>query len=487
MSNGNVIESIMSVNEMIKYYVNNYYPVNKLSSSLAMKFCVFSFFFLIVTSNAQTNFTPVLGNYNDHNFEEFFSNDHVNTEKLTNRLVELGANTFMWGIEKTNSWTDLKQFLPKAKEKNINVWVFLRPPTETPPLCSDCPYSEPYKLDFIKWAKEIAKLSLQYSNLIGYTIDDFWYNFSAYQPGSLFSKNYVHQIVSTGKEVNNKLKFYPILYFRYPQIELEFVDSLASEIDGIIAAYPGETNYADYNETESLAIEKALSFLDDDYQVVLSSLSSSTHSNPGDFGFAYRYVKVTDSSNVIINLYHHTDRALADDPGYQFIQIRIDGKVVWNNDVTDSNGISTIDLTNILKGKEKYKLSIGIYDKKEIWNSYLHSRLQIVSMKGIEYVKDKWEKSVKGNYNVNIREGNNSFNLPLIVMPAADLHQYKFRYDDEATPENVAKRIRELTPFVLNKNIEGIITYELDINSTSKTFKPVKEIFQSIRKSFNKK
>jgi len=472
---------------MIKNILNKINILNYLAGYRRSNIILFFIFLSFITVQAQTNSAPILGNYVHQNFKEYFLNDSVDCEKLTNRLVELGLNTFMWGIEKNNSWEDLKIFLPGAKAKNINVWVFLRPPTETPPLCSDCPYSEPYKLDFIKWSKEIAKLSLEYSNLIGYAIDDFWYNFSAYQPGSLFTKNYVHQIVSASKEVNSKLKFYPILYFRYPQIELEFIDSLSSEIDGIIAAYPGETNYADYNETESLAIEKALSFLNDNYQVVLSSLPPSTHSNPGDYGFAYRYVKVTDPSNVIINLYHHTDRALADAPGYQIIQMRIDDEIVWNHDATDSNGISTINLTNILKGKEKYRLSIGIYDEKEIWNSYLYSSLQIVSMKGIEYVNNKWEKSVKGNYNVNIREGNNSFNIPLIVMPAADLHQYEFRYDDEATPENVAQRIKNLIPFVLNKDIEGIITYELDINSTSRTFKPVKEIFQSINKSFKKK
>ena len=449
-----------------------------IGSNIILSFIFVSFF----TIYAQTNLTPVLGNYVHQNFEEYFSNDHVDTEKLTNRLVELGANTFVWGIEKTNSWSDLKLFLPKAKEKNIYVWVFLRPPTETPPLCNDCPFSEPYKSDYVKWAKEIAKLSLQYPNLIGYTIDDFWYNFSAYRPEAPFTKNYVHRMVTAGKEINPELKFYPILYFRYPQIELEFIDSLSSEIDGIIAAYPGETHDPDYNETESLAIEKALSFLNDDYQVVLSSLPSSTHSNPGDYGFAYRYVKVTGSSNTIINLYHHTDRALADDPGYQIIQVRIDGKVVWSHDVTDSNGISSINLTNVLKDKKKYKLSIGIYDNKEIWNSYLHSRLQIISMDGIEYVNNEWTKDVKGNYQVAAREGKKSFKLPLIVMPAADSLQYTIRYDDPATPENIANRLDKLTPFILKKDIRGIIMYELDIDSKSSTFDPVKKVFQSVHK-----
>src|SRR5574343_565698 len=91
------------------------------------------------------------------------------------QLQQMKANTYMWLVWHSQyDWSDLRYFLPKAKAAGINVWVYLVPHSETPAGSSTFKlYSEPYRTDYVQWAAEIARLSLQHSNLKGYVIDDF--------------------------------------------------------------------------------------------------------------------------------------------------------------------------------------------------------------------------------------------------------------------------------------------------------------------------
>ena len=63
--------------------------------------------------------------------------------------------------------------------------------------------SEPFGLDFILWAKEIAKLSLRYSNLKGYQVEDFQENVNL----GYFSQAYIDSIEALGISTNPKLQF----------------------------------------------------------------------------------------------------------------------------------------------------------------------------------------------------------------------------------------------------------------------------------------
>ena len=76
------------------------------------------------------------------------------------RLQELGVTTYYWLIwHAPTHWDDLKLFLPKVRDAKIAVWVYLVPPTESPPRYGSL-YSEPSRLDYLRWAEEIARLSL---------------------------------------------------------------------------------------------------------------------------------------------------------------------------------------------------------------------------------------------------------------------------------------------------------------------------------------
>ncbi len=112
-------------------------------------------------------------------------------------------NSYEWLICGPNSWEDLKIYLPEAKMSSISVWVNLLPPYQSTPVCLDGTYSEPFQQDYIRWAEEIAMLSLRYSNLIGYGIDDFQQNVNL----GYLRQSYIDSMIAAGKSINPRLQF----------------------------------------------------------------------------------------------------------------------------------------------------------------------------------------------------------------------------------------------------------------------------------------
>ena len=126
----------------------------------------------------------------------FNNNGHINTDSLIQYLNNSGLKTYTWSIDQNNSWEDLKNSLPELKIAGISINVSLMPPTNTSP-------SQPFGFDFISWAKEIANLSLRYSNLKGYSIEDFQENVNL----NYFSQTYIDSIETLGISINPKLQF----------------------------------------------------------------------------------------------------------------------------------------------------------------------------------------------------------------------------------------------------------------------------------------
>src|ERR1035437_3117584 len=118
-------------------------------------------------------------------------------------IPPINAQTKLIRIFEPNDWTKLIDSLSKAKMSGINIYVSLLPPSKTPPICPTCNYSEPYRLDFIHWAKEIANLSLRYSNLIGYTIENFQENLNL----GYIRQTYIDSMEVESKSINTKLQF----------------------------------------------------------------------------------------------------------------------------------------------------------------------------------------------------------------------------------------------------------------------------------------
>ncbi|MBF6627197.1 MAG: hypothetical protein ITG04_01645 [Proteiniphilum sp.] len=159
-------------------------------------------------------------------------NGRADIDKLMEQLKDLNANTYNWLIwQNENDWADLQLFLPMALKNRIAVWVSLVPPSESKPIAKWS--SEPYGLDYIKWSEEIAKLSLQYPNLVVFSIDDFVHNLKTYTP------EYLGKMMDEIDRINPSLQFIPCSYYR--QITPDFAKNYAPYLDGLLFPYRAES------------------------------------------------------------------------------------------------------------------------------------------------------------------------------------------------------------------------------------------------------
>jgi hypothetical protein len=132
---------------------------------------------------------------------------------MMNKFEEGGINFYNYLIQDNeNDWPDLPKFLEAANRKGVTVMVTLVPASEPP--CS-----KPFCLDFDRWGRELAQMSLSHANLIGYSIDD-WYLLSPRGSGR-----------AAAKAVNPAFKFYPTIYSGCG------ISQESDEVDGVIL-YP---------------------------------------------------------------------------------------------------------------------------------------------------------------------------------------------------------------------------------------------------------
>ena len=400
---------------------------------------------------------------------------HVDCERMVQRLKDLGANTYMWLIwHNANDWEDLHEFLPLAKQAGITVWVYLVPHSETAFQDARWPYSEPFKLDYVRWAQEIAKLSLEYDNLIGYVIDDFWGNFNPER----FSIEYVREMIEAGRAINPEIKFYPLMY--YGQFGLRFVDELAPLIDGCVAAYPRDEG----------EIERALAYLNDDYLVEAGAsfvFPPDQPSQVGEHAFLSQEVTVTDVARASLTL-RYEDNFQGPTVGYHTMQVLVDGEPVWEEDVAGPDkGEVTVDLSQALAGKQRARLSVGVTDIKGVGNFRVVVTMSVIAAEGIELVTDlddqqAWEEDTGGGFSIisrSRREGAGRFHLPLIIMPAGSRGEYAHRHGDEATAELIAGQVRTALGFVADGRAQGVVTYCLNKSEGSEDLEAVADAYRS--------
>jgi hypothetical protein len=193
---------------------------------------------------------------------------------LIRQLKELHANTYHWlAWGKANDIKALADFLPVAREAGIKVWVTLVPQSESPPFQKD--YSEPYRLDFKKWAVELAKLSLKEPNLVAWSIDDFVHNLKSLTP------EYVKDFQSAARAINPRLAFIPCSYFE--QVTPAFAAAYGSLLDGILFPYRNESVSA--NLQDATHVESEIAALRTRFSPgfpVFLDIYATAHSSLGD-------------------------------------------------------------------------------------------------------------------------------------------------------------------------------------------------------------
>ncbi|WP_124727798.1 hypothetical protein [Staphylospora marina] len=151
---------------------------------------------------------------------------HIDTPATIRELKRLHTDTYFFLIwDAKTDWDDLRrEFLPAAQAEGIRVFAYLVPPSE-----SKARRSEPFGTDYVAWFREIGRLSRQYPNLKGMVIDDFTENLSHFTP------DLMKKIRAAGKKENPKILFYAQVY--HPSLTPAFIKTYAPLVDGLVMAF----------------------------------------------------------------------------------------------------------------------------------------------------------------------------------------------------------------------------------------------------------
>ena len=212
-----------------------------------------------------------MGTLGDYDAEPRTPDGRVDIPRLMKQIATAHMNMYDWLIwHAPTDWEDLHRFLPLAKEHHVKVWVTLCPPSEQ----GKGTWSEPYRLDFLRWADEIGKLSERYDNLTALVIDDFWSGSNR----TLFTPDYIARLVHALRSHNPKLAFLPTIY--WPTVgDQAFIEDYGPFLDGVVFPY-AELKTGDALTTQLAACRKWLGpekFL---ILNVYASGSSGTRGNP---------------------------------------------------------------------------------------------------------------------------------------------------------------------------------------------------------------
>jgi hypothetical protein len=202
------------------------------------------------------------------------ANKHVDVSLLLEQLKDLHADSYNWLVWGNDTdWEDLKGFLPLARGQGLRVWVTLVPPSESPPKTKW--YAEPYRLDYERWAVEIAKLSVQHPNLVAWSIDDFTHNLAFFTPEKTAA------MLKAARVIDPKLAFVPCCYFPAAS-KPAFAKDYGPLLDGVLFPYRNESRKANLTDADAVTTEVArLRELFGPKVAIIIDVYSSAHSRLG--------------------------------------------------------------------------------------------------------------------------------------------------------------------------------------------------------------
>jgi uncharacterized protein YfiM (DUF2279 family) len=412
----------------------------------------------------------------DYDSEPRLANGHVDGDALLSRLKELHVTTYYWLVwHAATDWDDLKLFLPKAAQANLQVWVYLVPPSESPPQEGSL-YSEPFRLDYGRWAEEIARLSLQHTSLTAWVIDDFYANRAFFAPAV------VRDLQRRAKGLNARLSFLPLMY--YGEIRRRFVEDYREVIDGVVVAYPQGRD----------DIDQAWAILNDDATVIPGELSYpwSTASHAGDF------VRASQSATVLPGgpqrlRFRERDDFTAQTSGYHFKQLLVNGAVAWGEDVAGSSNAwreIKVDLTDTARGATNLTIAFCLLDKKGVSNFGVRWQVKDLQVEGLKLAAGldqpkQWQVSQRGAFEAgfgnDIKPPERRFHVPFIVMTAGDASEFRLRHGDPASPERTAEWLKFCLEAWREGKCDGVVTYCLDKQPRSRIFDLARDLFGQYR------
>jgi hypothetical protein len=409
----------------------------------------------------------------DYDAEPRRPDGHVDGDRLLARLKELHATTYYWLIyHASTDWEDLTAFLPKAAEANLKVWVYLVPPTESAPK-EGTTYPEPFRLDYGRWAEEIARLSLQHTNLTGWVIDDFYANHSFFTPAM------VRDMQARAKRINPRLVFLPLMYFN--EIHRPFVEDYHAIVDGVVIAYPQGRD----------DIEQAHAMLNDEATVLPGEIGFpwDTPSKPGEF------VQVSQSAKVLPDQpqrlsFRERDDYTGPTAGYHFKQLVVNGIVVWQEDVAGGSNAwreITVDVPAPARGTTNSTIAFRLMDKQGVGNFGVRWQVKDLRAEGLVLAAgldrpQSWQVFQRGAFEAGfgdrLKQPGHKFHIPFIVMTAGQAIEFRLRHGDPASPERMAEWLRFCLEEWRDGKCDGVVTYCLDKQAGSKVFDLARDLFK---------
>jgi hypothetical protein len=434
--------------------------------------CLFALFLACAAATGQPAARISSPHLADYDAELRQTDGQVNIEAMVHRLQELDVTTYYWLIwHASTDWDDLKLFLPKAAEAKIQVWVYLVPPSEGPP--GGYPASEPFKLDYLRWGEEIARLSLQNTNLTGWVIDDFYANHQ------LFTPTYIRQMQAKAKAISPGLAFLPLMYFN--ETTAQFVDSYQEVIDGVVVAYP--------QDREEILYARAVLNGQTGAMPRQFSCPGNTPTQAGDYASAAVSARVLSTNHAWLH-FAEEDDFTGPTSGYHLKQLLVDGAVVWEQDVAaGTTRWQSVDV-NVAKqvaAKTNMAVVFRLFDKKGVSNFGVRWRLKNLRAEGMELsaaldAPQQWKVDLRGPFESGfgnaVHPSPGRLHVPFIVMTAGSRDEFKLRHGEPASPERIAEWLSMCLKAWQDGQCEGVVTYCLDKSPGSQVFPLAQRLFR---------
>lgn len=146
--------------------------------------------------------------------------------KLIAALQEMKVSDYMHLVWRESNyphaWDDFQAMAPEFQKVGIRLWLYLTPPSETPPA--------PFGNDYVRWARECAAMAKQYPIVQGIALDDFNGNVKTFTP------DYCRRMMTEAHTVAPRLSLFVICYYGYADPFLT-PHVRTGAIDGIIWPY----------------------------------------------------------------------------------------------------------------------------------------------------------------------------------------------------------------------------------------------------------
>ncbi|HTL30407.1 MAG TPA: hypothetical protein VL282_14345 [Tepidisphaeraceae bacterium] len=397
--------------------------------------------FILINLLALQSFAqPILADYD----QELRTPDgHFDTPRTLTALKSMGCNTYFYLIHHSKyDWDDLPAFADAAAKEKIDVWVHINPWSETTLYKKNWNYSEPFKTDYVKWATEIAKLSLAHKNIVGFVIDDFYTN-ATLPDREGFTPKYTEQIHNAYKSISPKLKFYPLIYFEQPWSD--FVEKYGKFCDGVVGAYP---------RTEA-EIVNANTYLRDEYHgpSMIAKLGRGVATDEDEGVLMTGDFYIEDPGDASLSFYWDVFiREQTAERGFHYAVAYVNGRMIWSADCSKEpeQQFIRLDLSKYVPRNRKIHIELGMLEKTAVHTFAIQVNFDNVRIRGAKPLKGgsnpdlAWKAQRSRNFTAKFFKpstGKNRFNLPMIVMPSANGQEHELRFNEPGTPENIAEKL----------------------------------------------